>query len=992
MDALSIDIDIEKLKYFELEHFHIHSTEILQTDLVNKLIDAEEQRVNKKKGVSIRDSENWTTLESAIVLIAPFKLMPLPERTIFLRDKKSKFPFWYYARLNRNGTLSLPEDFFPLFQRKYLEPLADEKTEFIFSTVEKVDAAAATGKEAYRNFTDYIQYIENVFKLVVDQTIENYVTEGFATVTNGLILLPDEEMAAAISIIELYEKILKRDKIPSLLTDFITLNNDVSRAPVSVDKLISANHLHMGQMGFNFPLSISQRKSLYTFLGAEDKVFAVNGPPGTGKTTLLQSIVANMMVESAIKGQDPAIILACSTNNQAVTNIIESFSKSNTQPGPLQGRWLPEVNGYATYLPAASKTPTELKDINYKKLSGEGIFSKLEQPDYLYTAKNYFLEKGHAYFSSPLLDIQAIVEKLQQRLSTLQTSLQQASTIWEAYQSVAIDFNASYCHAYTEQSDYYSEGMLTETAFGRDLTALSSLEKEVVSYFRNESVFRKLGCFLHIPASWRKRASELRIVLRDSLIPTPTDFSYVQQDILEKIDQKINFAKHAVKIIKEWNRWKATHAIKGNPPANETAYWEKESFKIMGLRNNDRTASSPNCFYDELDVSVRHEAFQLALHYWEGRWLLKLEEDLNTDIFTGNNEEKAKNRWLRQAMITPCFVSTFYMSPKFFNSSRFLQKSDRGVPLFDNVPLYGFIDLLIVDEAGQVAPEVGIATFALARRAVVVGDVKQIEPVWNITPKMDVGNLKKGGLIRDYNDLVYEKVFDPKGFLASTGSIMKMAQNACCYQEEGLAEKGVLLVEHRRCYDEIINYCNELAYNGLLKPLKGKSIPDNPFPPMFCIHVEGNSNTSSSSRYNMQEVTAITDWLIANRQKIEQKYGRLEQAVGIITPFVGQKNNLIYALKEAGFDTSILKLGTVHALQGAERPIILFSMVYGKGDAGTMFFDRDNKPNMLNVAVSRAQDSFIVFANTAIFNKQQRTPSGILSNHVKFITERHLPN
>jgi superfamily I DNA and/or RNA helicase len=79
-----------------------------------------------------------------------------------------------------------------------------------------------------------------------------------------------------------------------------------------------------------------------------------------------------------------------------------------------------------------------------------------------------------------------------------------------------------------------------------------------------------------------------------------------------------------------------------------------------------------------------------------------------------------------------------------------------------------------------------------------------------------------------------------------------------------------------------------------------------------------------------------------------------------------------------------MKIGTVHALQGTERPIILFSMVYGKGDSATMFFDRDNKPNMLNVAVSRAQDTFIVFANTAILNKKAKTPSGILANHLDY--------
>jgi hypothetical protein len=47
-----------------------------------------------------------------------------------------------------------------------------------------------------------------------------------------------------------------------------------------------------------------------------------------------------------------------------------------------------------------------------------------------------------------------------------------------------------------------------------------------------------------------------------------------------------------------------------------------------------------------------------------------------------------------------------------------------------------------------------------------------------------------------------------------------------------------------------------------------------------------------------------------------------------------------------------------------------------------MFFDKDNKPNMLNITVLKAQDNFIVFADTKIFNKKAKTPSGILSNYL----------
>ncbi len=164
-----------------------------------------------------------------------------------------------------------------------MEPLADEKTEFIFSTVDKVDNATAFGKEEYKDFGEYLEYIKTVFTLVIEQPIDNYSIEGYSTVHNGIILLPNEEINAAFAIIQLYEKILKEKETPPLLSNLITLNNDKYNGPLSVEKLIEPNALHLGQMGFAFPLSISQRKSLYTFLQSEDKVFAINGPPGTGK-------------------------------------------------------------------------------------------------------------------------------------------------------------------------------------------------------------------------------------------------------------------------------------------------------------------------------------------------------------------------------------------------------------------------------------------------------------------------------------------------------------------------------------------------------------------------------------------------------------------------------------------------------------------------------------------------------------------------------------
>lgn len=980
-DSLKADINIDKLQHFEIDSFEIDIQQIEDLISVNNLINFEEARINKKKGALSKESENWVALDEIQILISPIKIKPTTENMVFLKDKHPKFPFWYFAKLDRKGRLEVPEEYFPVFQRKYLEPLADERTEFVFGTVENIDNATAVGREEYVNYKEYIDYVKNVFALAINQNIENYETEGYDTLKNAIVLLPDEDINAAIGIIHLYEKILNEDNIPGLLETFITLNNPKENNPLTVSEFIDSNFLHTGQMGFDFPISISQRKSLNTFLKTNDKVFAVNGPPGTGKTTLLQSIVANKFVESAIIGNQPSIILACSTNNQAVTNIIDSFSQSNTKPGNLEGRWLPEIEGYATYLPANGKTEAELKGINYKKQNGEGLFNRVENYSYLKIAKPYFIEKCSKYLQYKILNINDGIKKIQKEILNIQTILNEASNKWKDYLQNEELFSNGYLNNISIRKTYYSENILNEMQFQSDIEILNKLEEKIISYFNNESFFRKLFCFFGLKSALANRVSEVRILLRDSLISETKEFVYTKSAILEKIDNKITTAKRIIESINNWKEWKISNSITGNPPKTEEEYWEFEYLKI-------KNGAKPNCFYDELDVSLRHKAFQLALHYWEGRWLLKLESDLNDESFERKGFDAIINRWQRQAMLTPCFVSTFYMAPKFFSFFRFFKKGEDGKNIFDTPPLYSFIDLLIVDEAGQVAPEVGTATFSLAKQAVIVGDVKQIEPVWNITNKIDIGNLKKCNIIKSYDDLIYEKEFDPKGFLASTGSIMKMAQNAANIRQSGAKEKGVTLIEHRRCFDEIINYCNVLAYDGKLIPLKGPAKNDLLFPPMYCVHVEGNSTVKNSSRYNDNEVNAIVDWLIQNKSKIEEKYGKVEDSIGIITPFVGQKNSLRYALKNAGFNIDTLKLGTVHALQGAERPIILFSMVYGKGDSGTMFFDRYNKPNMLNVAVSRAKDNFIVFANTEILDKKSKTPSGILSNHLIYETKK----
>ena len=191
----------------------------------------------------------------------------------------------------------------------------------------------------------------------------------------------------------------------------------------------------------------------------------------------------------------------------------------------------------------------------------------------------------------------------------------------------------------------------------------------------------------------------------------------------------------------------------------------------------------------------------------------------------------------------------------------------------------------------------------------------------------------------------------------------------------------MLLTEHRRCFDEIIEHCNKLAYDGLLEPMKGPA-KGGLFPPLQFIPVKGQSKPSGTSRANLDEAEAIAEWLAINQHALELHYKLpLKDVVAIVTPFTGQKFTLRNILRQNGIDMNGLTIGTVHALQGAERPVVLFSATYGTNHEGGFFYDAG--PNMLNVAVSRAKDAFILFGSEEIFRRKGNAPSMLLYNHIK---------
>ncbi|CAA9247666.1 MAG: hypothetical protein AVDCRST_MAG27-1861 [uncultured Craurococcus sp.] len=89
-------------------------------------------------------------------------------------------------------------------------------------------------------------------------------------------------------------------------------------------------------------------------------------------------------------------------------------------------------------------------------------------------------------------------------------------------------------------------------------------------------------------------------------------------------------------------------------------------------------------------------------------------------------------------------------------------------------------------------------------------------------------------------------------------------------------------------------------------------------------------------------------------------------------------------------DLSRVTCGTVHALQGAQRPIVVFSPTHSMdATPRALFFDR--RPHMLNVLVSRAEDNLVVFGDMRLFKRAGNTPSALSGRKIFADPDDELP-
>ncbi|MFJ9700574.1 DEAD/DEAH box helicase [Streptomyces fradiae] len=248
---------------------------------------------------------------------------------------------------------------------------------------------------------------------------------------------------------------------------------------------------------------------------------------------------------------------------------------------------------------------------------------------------------------------------------------------------------------------------------------------------------------------------------------------------------------------------------------------------------------------------------------------------------------------------------------------------------------------MLIDEAGQATPQMPVGALWRARRAVIVGDPLQLEPV------VTLPHTGQQALRRTF--AVHEE------WAPSHTSAQRVADRLNRYgtwlpgQEERVWVGSPLRV-HRRCDDPMFSISNSVAYDGLMVhgvhqaeeypvarrsvwwPVSGGRAPEGKWCPD-----EGDA------------ANVIVHRLVDRG---------LDPARGlfVISPFRDVVAGLQRGLCRAAPRD---RIGTVHTAQGKEADVVLLVLGAGGGKAGPRAWAAST-PNLLNVAVSRARRRLFV--------------------------------
>lgn len=258
-------------------------------------------------------------------------------------------------------------------------------------------------------------------------------------------------------------------------------------------------------------------------------------------------------------------------------------------------------------------------------------------------------------------------------------------------------------------------------------------------------------------------------------------------------------------------------------------------------------------------------------------------------------------------------------------------------------------DLVIFDEASQIAPWDAIGAIARGKQVVIAGDPRQMPP----TSFFNRGD----GASDEDTDEDLESILDE--CLAA-----------------GVPQHS-LTWHYRSRHESLIAFSNHEYYRDALVTFPA---PDTRESAVSLRRVDGVYAPGSGGRRNQIEAKAIVDEVV--RRLTDPKFIRSRQTIGIITLNAEQQkliDDLLDQVRrdhpaiEAFFKTDLAEpviVKNLETMQGDERDLIMLGIGYGPTEPGaksmSMNFgplNRDGGWRRLNVAVTRARQEMLLFTS-----------------------------